>query len=262
MMQFPLHDLHIHTNLSECSRDPLQTVENIVRYAAEHHIPTVGISNHVWDREIPGASDWYAPQDFDHILAIRRQIPSDLHGVRLLIGAETEFAGGKIALTRAHRDELDYVLVPHSHIHMVGLVLPRDRVTDRQVANYLVESFLDLVSRNFATAIAHPFSPVGRTPENVKAITDCISDDAFAHCFSAAREHHAAIELNGSCFAREWNNPDLMRGHERMFSIARDCGVTFTLGSDAHALDELGNVDLSRRLANRLGIGEDRFLHL
>ena len=49
MMQFPLHDLHIHTNLSECSRDPLQTVENIVRYAAEHHIPTVGISNHVWD---------------------------------------------------------------------------------------------------------------------------------------------------------------------------------------------------------------------
>ena len=48
MMQFPLHDLHIHTNLSECSRDPLQTVENIVRYAAEHHIPTVGISNHVW----------------------------------------------------------------------------------------------------------------------------------------------------------------------------------------------------------------------
>ena len=134
MMQFPLHDLHIHTNLSECSRDPLQTVENIVRYAAEHHIPTVGISNHVWDREIPGASDWYAPQDFDHILAIRRQIPSDLHGVRLLIGAETEFAGGKIALTRAHRDELDYVLVPHSHIHMVGLVLPRERVTDRQVA--------------------------------------------------------------------------------------------------------------------------------
>ena len=141
-------------------------------------------------------------------------------------------------------------------------ILPRDRVTDRQVADYLVESFLDLVSRNFAAAIAHPFSPVGRTPENVKAITDCISDDAFAHCFSAAREHRAAIELNGSCFAREWNNPDLMRGHERMFSIARDCGVTFTLGSDAHALEELGNVDLSRRLANRLGIGEDRFLHL
>ena len=154
MMQFPLHDLHIHTNLSECSRDPLQTVENIVRYAAEHNIPTVGISNHVWDREIPGASDWYAPQDFDHILAIRRQIPSDLHGVRLLIGAETEFAGGKIALTRAHRDELDYVLVPHSHIHMVGLVLPRDRVTDRQVADYLVESFLDLLSLHSDASLA------------------------------------------------------------------------------------------------------------
>ena len=66
-MHTPLHDLHIHTNLSACSTDPMQTVESIVDYAAKHGIATVGITNHVWDREIPGASEWYAPQDFDHI---------------------------------------------------------------------------------------------------------------------------------------------------------------------------------------------------
>ena len=161
-----LHDLHIHTPLSSCSNDPEQTVENIVSYAARNGIPVVGIANHVWDREIPGSSDWYAPQDFEHISLIRNQIPADLHGVRLLIGAETEFAGGKIALTRAHRDELDYVLVPHSHIHMRGLVLPETCVTDQQVADYLVDSFLNLVQQDFATIIAHPFYGVGRTPEN------------------------------------------------------------------------------------------------
>lgn len=76
-MHTPLHDLHIHTNLSACSTDPMQTVESIVDYAARHGIATVGITNHVWDREIPGASEWYAPQDFDHISRIREQIPRD-----------------------------------------------------------------------------------------------------------------------------------------------------------------------------------------
>lgn len=257
-MHTPLHDLHIHTNLSACSTDPMQTVESIVDYAARHGIATVGITNHVWDREIPGASEWYAPQDFDHISRIREQIPRDCKGVRVRIGAETEFAGGVIALTRAHRDALDYVLVPHSHIHMVGLVLPRDRVTDAEVAAYLVESFLALVQQDFATSIAHPFCPIGRTPENTKAILDCISDDEFARCFLTAREHGAAIEINGDCLHGEAS----LAAHERMFAIARDCGATFTLGSDAHALAELENIYLASELAQRLGLGEDRLLHI
>lgn len=261
-MLHALHDLHIHTPLSACSTDPEQTVENILDYAARNGIATVGISNHVWDREVPGSSDWYAPQDFDHILRIRDQIPADCKGVRLLIGAEAEFASGRIALTRAHRDQLDYVLVPHSHIHMRGLVLPEDRVTDAEVADYLVESFLSLVQKDFATIVAHPFYGVGRTPENVKSILDCISDDEFALCFNAARAHNAAIEINGSCFAQEWNRPDLLSAHERYFAIARDCGVTFSLGSDAHALAELDCIQLSVQLANRLRIPEDRFVHL
>ncbi|MGI5883872.1 MAG: PHP domain-containing protein [Candidatus Spyradocola sp.] len=257
-MHAPLYDLHIHTGLSACSTDPAQTVEAIVDYAARNGIATVGITNHVWDREIPGASDWYAPQDFEHISRIREQIPRDCKGVRVCIGAETEFAGGTIALTRAHRDALDYVLVPHSHIHMVGLVLPADRKTDAEVAAYLVESFLDLVQKDFATAIAHPFCPVGRSSENAKAILDCISDDEFAQCFLAARKHGAAIEINGSCLRGE----ERLAAQERMFAIARDCGVTFTLGSDAHAVADLANIHLANALAQRLHIGEDRFLSL
>ena len=47
-MNTPLHDLHIHTNLSLCSSDPEQTVENIAAWAAAHGVGTIGISNHVW----------------------------------------------------------------------------------------------------------------------------------------------------------------------------------------------------------------------
>lgn len=261
-MNTPLHDLHIHTNLSLCSSDPEQTVENISAWAAAHGVDTIGISNHVWDCDAPAGSEFYAGQPFSHIMKIRNQIPADLHGVRLLIGAETEFAGGKIMLSQACKDQLDYLLVPHSHIHMVGLVLPKDRVTDEQVADYLVTSFCDLVSKDFATIIAHPFGPVGRTPMQTKAILDCISDEQFADCFTLAAQHGAAIEINGSTFEREWNDPQLMANHERMFSIARDCGCTFTLGSDAHALRELCFVELAMQLAQRLSIPDDRFAHI
>ena len=47
MLKIPPYDLHIHTNLSVCSTDPLQTVENITKYAADHGIYTICITNHV-----------------------------------------------------------------------------------------------------------------------------------------------------------------------------------------------------------------------
>lgn len=261
-MQYPLHDLHIHTHLSSCSADPMQTVEHILDYAVRNHISTIGISDHVWDRAISGSSPWYAPQDFEHISAVRDEIPGDLRGVRLLIGAEAEFSKGVISLTPEHRQQLDYVIVPHSHIHMRGLVLPEECQTDAQVADYLVTSFLALAEKDFATIIAHPFCPVGRSAENTKSILDCITDEQYARCFTAAKAHGAAIEINGDAFSREWKDPVLMRGHERMFSIARDCGVTFTLGSDAHSLPELDNIRLAMQLAQRLSIPDDHFLQV
>ena len=257
-MKAPLQDLHIHTHLSSCSADAGQTVAAAVDFAAANGLRTIGITNHVWDREVPGASPWYAPQDFAHISQVYAEIPRDCKGVRVKIGAETEFAGGVVALTRARRDALDYVLVPHSHIHMVGLVLPPECATDAQVAEYLVQSFLALVQKDFATSIAHPFCPIGRAPEEVRSILGCITDETFARCFQAAAAHNTAIEINGSCLEDETR----WAAQERMFAIARDCGAVFTLGSDAHARTELNAIFLAQKMAETLGIGEERLLQL
>lgn len=261
-MKSPLYDLHIHTNLSLCSNDPEQTVEAAVKFAHEHGIPTIGIANHVWDCEIPAGSDFYAGQPFSHIMKVRQQIPEELHGVRVLIGAETEFASGHAMLAKQYRDQLDYVLVPHSHIHMVGLVLPTDCTTPALKAQYLADSFCDLVSQDVATAVAHPFGPVGQTIEGVRDILSCLQDEDYAACFALAKKHNTAVELNGSTFAREWGKPEFMYEHERVFSIARDCGCTFTLGSDAHHPAELDDIHLAVKMAEKLGISDDRFLNI
>lgn len=261
-MNAPLYDLHIHTPLSVCSNDPEQTVENIVSYAAKNGISTVCIANHVWDCEIPAGSDFYAQQPFCHIMKIRDQIPKELHGVRVLVGAETEFASGHVMLKKEYRDRLDFVLVPHSHIHMYGLVLPAYCKNFALKAKYLKESFCDLVSQDAASAIAHPFSPVGHDSWGTRAVLSCITDEEYAQCFLLAKAHHTALEINGGAFVKDWNNAACMAEHERVFSIARDCGCTFTLGSDAHSVKELDNIHVAVKMAQRLGIGEDRFLRI
>ena len=61
------HDLHIHSKLSSCSRDPGQTTEAILRYAEENGLKKICITDHYWDEKVPGASSWYAPQNTTHI---------------------------------------------------------------------------------------------------------------------------------------------------------------------------------------------------
>ena len=117
------HDFHVHTHLSSCSSDPKATVENYLRLAKDRGLKLIGFANHFWDSNVPGASEWYKPQDFDHIMKIKDEIPQDTLGVKILIGCETEYCGdGKVGITKEVAKQLDFVLIPISHLHMEGFV--------------------------------------------------------------------------------------------------------------------------------------------
>ena len=181
-------------------------------------------------------------------------------GVRVLIGAEVEYAQHRPMLKKEYCDQLDFVLIPHSHIHMRGVVLPDSCTNFALKAQYLKDSFISLLKHDVATAVAHPFSPLGHDAYGARAILSCLTDDDFAECFTLAREHGTAIELNGTAFWKDWNFKETMYEHERVFAIARDCGCTFTIGSDAHSMDRLPEISKAVLMAQKLGIDEDRFL--
>ncbi|MBO5369087.1 MAG: PHP domain-containing protein, partial [Clostridia bacterium] len=63
------NDLHIHSKLSSCSNDEDQTTERILLYAKENNLKTICITDHFWDENVTGASDWYKPQNLAHISA-------------------------------------------------------------------------------------------------------------------------------------------------------------------------------------------------
>ena len=86
------NDLHIHSKISSCSKDPEQTNERILRYAEENGLRTICLTDHFWDETVEGASNWYRPQNYKHIAAAK-PLPQGTD-VRFLFGCETELNKG------------------------------------------------------------------------------------------------------------------------------------------------------------------------
>ena len=118
-------DVHLHNYLSNCSKDRAATAENMVWKAAELGLKKMGFANHIWDSRVEGASSWYHKQTLEFSMQIKNQIPADTRGVEVLVGAETEYCGRNrtLGMTAEGAKELDFLLIPHSHVHMVNFVM-------------------------------------------------------------------------------------------------------------------------------------------
>ncbi len=234
-----LHDIHIHTHLSSCCMDKEATVENILKAARENEYKTIGFADHVWDNPEYEPSEWYKPQNLEHILRIKQEIPKDTYGIRVLIGCETEYCGnGIIGLSEEAASQLDYVLVPMSHTHQRGFVIPDEDYNNLEIAKLMVDYFKGVLKLNIATGIAHPFAPLGF--KDVDGILNCISDDEFSECFSMAAEKGVSIEINAAIFHEALGKDDITYHDEsfiRIFKIAKRSNCMFNFGSDSHSLE-------------------------
>ncbi len=254
------HDVHVHTTLSSCHHDDRHTPANILPRAAELGLRTVGFANHMWDRAVPGASDWYARQDLDHVLSIREQIPADTGGVRVLIGCETEYCGGgKFGISPAAAERLDYVLIPHSHLHMIGFTTPPGGFAGPgEVADVLCRRFDEVVASGLATGVAHPFLALG-WEEHADAIVAAIPDRRLLDCFGRAAEANVSIEIHTGMFPALGRDKERLHSEEtflRVLSLARQAGCRFHFTSDAHALADLALTPRLAPYADKLGLTE------
>lgn len=150
------HDIHNHTLLSSCCYDPEATVEAFARRAKELGHTVFGVSNHLWDEKVPGASKWYHQQMINFGLEGARAAMPSIPGIRLMVGTETEYCGmsDTLGMLAETAKRFDYVLVPHTHIHMKNFVIPemedvkakREELTAK-VASALPELSIDQAKR-------------------------------------------------------------------------------------------------------------------
>lgn len=118
-------DVHVHNYLSNCGKDRSSSAGNYVKRYAELGVKTLGFANHCWDPRVEGESAWYYKQTIEFATQIRNQLPVDTMGVKVLVGAETEYCGRSrtLGMSAEGAKELDFLLIPHSHVHMVNFVM-------------------------------------------------------------------------------------------------------------------------------------------
>lgn len=239
-MKFKIdHDLHIHSQLSSCSGHPEQTADAMLSYARLNGLRHICITDHFWDERVPGASDWYRPQNLSHISkALPLPVAED---VTFHFGCEAEMDKFfRVGLAPETVDKFDFIIIPTNHLHMDGFTIEKDNVGVSERAEYFMRrnhALLDMDLPFYKIGLAHFTNVCLYYDKNgtVYNVLDAISDSEYADFFSRAAALGIGIELNVTL--EEAANPSAIR----VYKIAKACGCKFYLGSDAHTPSSLAN---------------------
>ena len=251
------NDLHIHSQLSSCSRHPLQTAENILGYAKANGLKTICLTDHYWDERIPGASGWYAEQDTAHIKSALPLPQAD--GIRFLFGCETELRRDlTVGVSPERFAEFDFVIIPTTHLHMDGFTVAGTETPEERAELWIrrLDAVLSMPLPFHKIGIAHPVCGlIARKREDTLKVLRLLPEKELERLFSRAAEVGVGIELNADDFRFPEEETETVL---RPFLIAKRCGCRFYCGSDAHKPEEFVNaMELFERAVNLLDLTED-----
>lgn len=218
--EVPHVDLHIHTKYT----DGLETIDNIFQEALNKNIETIAITDHVW------RTSTYLNQYFNEIKNKRDDIQ-----LNVLAGIEAKVVNidGSIDATSEIIEESEIVL---GSLHSIPTeedynFLDPTKVDEDVVINNLYEATLNLIKSKKVDVIAHPTFLLNKIYGNKDFYEWQIEEIA-----SKAAKHNIAIEIN-----MKYNDPSLT-----FLKICKDKGVSFSVGSDAHILKDVGNINYAR----------------
>ena len=236
------NDLHIHSKLSSCSNDPEQSNERILRYAEENGLKTICLTNHFWDDAVEGASNWYKPQNYEHIAAAM-PLPQSAN-TRFLFGCETDLDRFlSLGISKEKFDKFDFVIIPTTHFHMKGFTLSPEEAADAQSRAKAWVKRLDAVLEMdlpfHKIGIAHlTCGLIAPTKEEFIEVLKLIQTEEMERLFSKAARLGVGIELNSCDMNFSDEDADIVL---KPYRIAKQCGCKFYCGSDAHHPHEFDN---------------------
>lgn len=252
-------DYHVHVDGTpgEARR---QKMEAYAQEAERWGISRIGFVEHYWNREFAGYGRWYTPEGPERIAGLREDLSEARlpEGMRGLLGCETEYnKEGVIPITQEDVRKFDYIIVPHSHINMRGVVTEQDFTYDPEgCARYMEKSFMGVMRHKIAehiTILAHPFAPVGLDDQQDR-ILSYIADKTFRECARAARDMGIALEVNSLTWQDKTEEELRQSQFIRFYRIAREEGCSFVFGSDAHRPQQYRYLPGARYIAREAGI--------
>ncbi len=257
------YDMHVHTYLSDCaSRDAF--ADGYIKLAEEYGQSILGFADHAWAEGVPGVSEWYKPQTFSRLVKQKEELHAKSSSVKLLQGAEGEYANFLLGIDEDAAAIADYILIPHDHIHMSGFVVPVGYEPPAKMACFLLDSFEAICKhpkRNLITALCHPLIPCCKPTSYVNEVLKEITDAQMEEALTAAKETDMMLELNTSCFAKLQTEEDF-KSYEyiRFVALAKEKGNVLYWGSDAHSHERYRYLhDIAPKILSYTGLTEEDF---
>ncbi len=234
------HDFHIHTTVSSCCRDENQIPENLLKYAIRNDFHKVCITNHLWDEAVKSEAEWHP----DHTCKrLKTVLPLPTHEkATLLFGAETDIDYNNVlGISPKTLDEMDFVTVATTHLHLAGNTVREKIQTPREAADIWLQKIRALLQMDlpfYKMGIAH--LTCGHILKNqTLQVIELLPHKDLYEIFEGCANKGVGIELNMKTLAMDEDATKILL---RPYYIAKDCGCKFYLGSDAHKISALENI--------------------
>ena len=258
------HDLHIHSSLSLCSRDPEHNTASILKYAEDFGLETICLTDHFWDERVEGAWSWYRSQDYAHVCQALPLPRSEK--VNFLFGVETELDKDlNLAITRERYDSFDFVVIPTTHLHMESNIKEEDASSPEGRARAWLTRFDGVLNMDipfYKTGIAHlTCTLIAEAHEDYLKVLELLPKESLERLFSRAASLGVGIELNRASLDCEDDAERELR--LRPFRIAKAQGCKFYLGTDAHHPEHfIGAREVYERVIDDLSLTEEHKFHI
>ncbi len=240
------HDWHIHTFFSPCA-SPDMRFSAIVAAALDAGLESVGFSDHPFREGLAA--------HHEKIDEFRRKM---YVGVKVFISAELEVIGpGELVLDPADLPLADYIIAAPSHYNVLKDPPVEDMTDADQWAVRMVNDFAN-VAGSGADIVAHPFyaysvifnEPKGMGLPSIESVLHAIDRTKLRDALEAISADGVALEVS----YRAHSHPALKGFLQGMFLEAREFGIKFSFGSDAHRLQSVGLFE-ARTMEFMEGIG-------
>ena len=271
------NDLHIHTNLSTCSKDPAQTPERILQYAQENGLKTIVLTDHCWNHRIMESEEWlqqdpvhakranwYRSQNLSHVSQALPLPKAD--GVEFLFGVETEMhKSGLVGMNPEDFDTLDFIVIPTTHFHMRGFTIAQEDAASPETRAKIwfdrLETLLQQDLPFHKIGLAHlTCTLIAPTREEYLQVLQLLPNDRLEAIFRKAAQVGVGIELNSSDMDFSPEEAEIIL---RIYRIAKAQGCKFYMGSDAHGVNDFKAVkEIFERAIDLLELTEDHKFHI
>ena len=213
-------DIHTHTI---ASGHAYSTLNEMVTAAANKGIKLIGISEHA--KGVPGTCD-------DIYFKNLSVIPRKQQGIEVMMGSEINILdGGELSLDAEVIDELDYRI---AGVHCFCYSKDTKEVHTANMVKVLNNPQIDIIS--------HPDND--DYPLDYSIIVPC------------AIKNHVLLEINNNSLRSSWRK-NVRENCITILTMCKEANYPVLLSSDAHFINDVGNVELAEALLKEVGFPDE-----